>query len=316
MHGRKGLPGPSLVAVTLVRFGFRGRQRRAAHPVPPRAFDPRTPASVGGQPRRTGWCCRSRIVDVSVTQAGAPPNRPAISTGGIVDAASFEAVLAPGKFATVSATNLPKRQSDWAGSIVDGRLPVELDGLSLKIGGKECYLSFVGSEQVNALLPPEVPLGEQPVELTTRDGTARSKVTVVRYAPGLFAFALDERLLPVAQFANTVLLVVPDGTGGIPGRPAKAGDYLQFYATGFGPTAEAYPAGEVLTKAYAIEDLTKVSVTVGGVRAEVQYAGLIAPGLYQVNIRVPEGIGEGFLPVVASVGGQAAQSRVVLPFTQ
>ena len=252
--------------------------------------------------------------DVAVTQSGAPANRPVIGANGVVNAASFTTTLAPGMFATVFASNLPARQTTWGDHIVDGRLPKELDGVSLKIGGKDCYLSFVGAGQVNALLPPDVPLGEQAVELTTRDGVATALVTVARYSPGFFTFVLDGRLLPVAQFANTTSLVVPEQTPGIAGHPAEAGNYLQFYATGLGPTAEQYPVGMVLDRPYAVEDLSAVQVKIGGLEAEVAYAGVILPGLYQLNIKAPGGVGSGYLPVVATIGGISTQLTAVLPF--
>ena len=52
-----------------------------------------------------------------------------------------------------------------------------------------------------------------------------------------------------------------------------------------------------------------VTVTIGGVKAEVQFAG-VAPGtsgLYQVNVTVPPGVPAGSaVTVVLSVDGQAS----------
>ena len=56
-----------------------------------------------------------------------------------------------------------------------------------------------------------------------------------------------------------------------------------------------------------------VRVTIGGLNAKVQFAGLTPAfvGLYQVNVLVPSGLQTGNAPVVVSVAGQSS-SRVAL----
>jgi uncharacterized protein (TIGR03437 family) len=45
-----------------------------------------------------------------------------------------------------------------------------------------------------------------------------------------------------------------------------------------------------------------VGVTIGGVAAQVKWAGLIGPGLYQVNVQVPA-VAAGDQPVTMSIAG-------------
>jgi uncharacterized protein (TIGR03437 family) len=45
-----------------------------------------------------------------------------------------------------------------------------------------------------------------------------------------------------------------------------------------------------------------VNVTIGGVAAAVQWAGLIGPGLYQLNVQVPA-VAAGDQPVIVSAAG-------------
>jgi uncharacterized protein (TIGR03437 family) len=119
-------------------------------------------------------------------------------------------------------------------------------------------------------------------------------------------------LVAVANLSQ--ISVIPEGTPGVAGQPAKAGDYLQFSATGFGPTAEAYPIGTLLPSPYVVENLAAITVKVGGTQAELVYACVILPGLYQLNIRVPNGVPPGYQSVVATVGGVSTQAEAVLPF--
>jgi len=87
--------------------------------------------------------------------------------------------------------------------------------------------------------------------------------------------------------------------------PAKPGDVLTLYATGFGLTTPAFEAGQLPdTIAPTVQ---KVRVTVGGIElgdADVLYAG-VTPGLagvYQVNLRLPAETPDGEQTVVVRVG--------------
>jgi uncharacterized protein (TIGR03437 family) len=53
-------------------------------------------------------------------------------------------------------------------------------------------------------------------------------------------------------------------------------------------------------------------ITVGGIPATVQFAGLISPGLYQFNIAVPASATNGDNIIVATYSGFATQSGALL----
>ena len=57
---------------------------------------------------------------------------------------------------------------------------------------------------------------------------------------------------------------------------------------------------------------TPVTVTVGGVPAQVQFAGLVASGLYQINLIVPL-VPTGDAEVVVTAGGRRSSGTVYLP---
>jgi uncharacterized protein (TIGR03437 family) len=70
--------------------------------------------------------------------------------------------------------------------------------------------------------------------------------------------------------------------------PASRGEWLVLYANGLGSVAPGVPSGTAPEGLSAT--VNPVTVSVGGVPAEVYFAGL-APGfvgLYQINFRVPE----------------------------
>jgi uncharacterized protein (TIGR03437 family) len=121
----------------------------------------------------------------------------------------------------------------------------------------------------------------------------------------------------VAFFANENVQVAADGAlAGAASRPATAGDYITLYATGLGQTTPAYPAGQVLSGAYPIADLSQVQVLFGTRPAKVLFAGMTFAGVFQINIQVPDGIATGEVPVVLKVGTQPSAQATVLPFKQ
>jgi uncharacterized protein (TIGR03437 family) len=53
-------------------------------------------------------------------------------------------------------------------------------------------------------------------------------------------------------------------------------------------------------------------LTIGGTRATVQYAGLISPGLYQINVVVPSTASNGDNAVVATYAGVITPSGAMI----
>ena len=92
--------------------------------------------------------------------------------------------------------------------------------------------------------------------------------------------------------------------------PARPGEVLLLWGTGFGPSSPATPAGQLVTQAAPLAN--RVTVLIGGVQSDVQWAGISGAGLWQVNVVVPDGLADGDATVVAGVGGVSAQGGVYL----
>lgn len=90
--------------------------------------------------------------------------------------------------------------------------------------------------------------------------------------------------------------------------PAKPGDYLTLFATGFGATNPAFAPGVLPSGTAPVT--APVSITFGGVtlsQSDILYVGLSQfAGLYQVNIQVPAGVADGNQPLVITVAGVAS----------
>src|SRR6266542_178479 len=71
-------------------------------------------------------------------------------------------------------------------------------------------------------------------------------------------------------------------------RPAQPGETLMLFGTGFGPATPEVPAGQIVSGAAPIADPTLLHVYIGGVLANVQFAGIVAAGEYQFNVVIPD----------------------------
>jgi uncharacterized protein (TIGR03437 family) len=232
-----------------------------------------------------------------ITSAAVPPQ---ITSGGIVNAASFKAPLARCGLATVFGTNLADTQTS-ASSLP---LPTTLGGAQVMVNGVAAPLIFVSPGQVNFQVPCEAPLnGAVGVYVTSSGGSSPAQsATIAPYAPGVFTYARTATAVDpiIVHLDNS--LVTPD-------KPANPGEFLIVYATGVGNlnhlpvTGAASPASPLS----AAVDLP--SVTVGSAAASASFAGLTPGmvGLVQINIQLPSAYPAGSsLPLVVSFAGAAS----------
>jgi uncharacterized protein (TIGR03437 family) len=93
--------------------------------------------------------------------------------------------------------------------------------------------------------------------------------------------------------------------------PAKAGDVILLYGTGFGPTNPTTNFSQTFSG--APPTVNTVTATIGGVPAAVALGTgyLVYPGEYQFNITVPSGL-TGDNLVVLKVNGLSTQANAYL----
>jgi uncharacterized protein (TIGR03437 family) len=94
---------------------------------------------------------------------------------------------------------------------------------------------------------------------------------------------------------------------GVQTQPVKPGDTILFFGTGFGSTTPIRTSGELVDQPAPLA--SSASVQIGGVPATVQFAGLVGPGLYQLNVVIPE-LPDGDQPLRIEVAGVRSQQNV------
>src|SRR5262249_17924559 len=104
-----------------------------------------------------------------------------------------------------------------------------------------------------------------------------------------------------AYGGGTYDIIGPTGTSlGYKTVAAKAGDTIELFGVGFGPTNPVVPAGKAFTGSAPTTNTVQVSVN--GSNVPPAFAGLTSAGLYQINlVQIPVGLGTGDVPLRATV---------------
>jgi uncharacterized protein (TIGR03437 family) len=220
-------------------------------------------------------------------------------------------VTASGTWVTIYGENLasttrPWGEADFAGDL----LPIELDGVSVLINDKNAFLSYISPTQVNVLCPDDDSEGQVPVQIVTRDGVSDPAfIEIQSRAPAFFTFSGGGGMYISAVHADGTYLAPPGLIPDAPTRPAAPGEIILLFANGFGRTAPKVGAGELIRSAVTVDG--NVTVWVGATPATVLYAGLVMPGLYQLNVVVPH-VADGDYPIWAEVEGFRTADGVLL----
>lgn len=253
------------------------------------------------------------VVSMVVGTGRAQGPKPVIAAeGGVVNGAGFQRSIAAGSWVTVFGQNLAPRTRIWRNDeIVNGILPKDLDGVSVRINEKPAAVYFISPTQLNVQAPDDTSVGAVRVQVSTREGGTSDAVTaqLQRVSPAFFMLEPEGRRYVAAVHADGTLLGKRNLFSNATTRPARPGDVILLFGTGFGPTTPAVAAGQAFSGAAKLSD--PVSVRIGEVNAEVLFGGLSGAGLYQFNVRVPN-VTEGDRSVVAEIGGVQTQAGAFL----
>jgi uncharacterized protein (TIGR03437 family) len=254
----------------------------------------------------------NRIREVSVSTV--PP--PSINSGGVVAVDSTVTTIQPGQFISIYGTNLGPASpgAQWTGVFV-----TSLGGTSVTIDGNAAYLTYAGPTQINMQAPNDSNTGPVSVVVKTGAGTATSTVTLAQFAPSFLLFPDDKHVTGIivrsdgsgSQGGGTYDFLGPTGNSlGFPTVAAKAGDSVQLYAVGLGPTSPPVPAGQTFSSSAPTNN--QVNLLINNMSVLPSFAGIDSSLLYQINLTIPAGLGTGDVPLLATVGGAQTQSGVVI----
>jgi uncharacterized protein (TIGR03437 family) len=237
---------------------------------------------------------------------------PVSTITSIVTTSSETAQVAQNTWIEVHGTNLAQVTTDWSGWDFSKGLPTTIGGVSATVNNKAAVIFYVSPTQVNVLTPLDSATGTVPVQLNTPYGaTAIKTVTEMQTSPA-FLYTYDYVHVAAQHLDYSLLGPASLSVPGYTFTPAKPGEQVVLYATGFGQTNPAIT--DQLKGSGSLPGLP--SVTIGGSPAVVAFAGLSGPGLYQFNVTVPAGAPNGDLALSASFNGSSTQSSVLLAVHQ
>ena len=227
-------------------------------------------------------------------------NSPVISL--VANAAGENPVIAPNTWVEIKGANLAPSGDTrtWQSSdFHNNQLPVSLDGVSVTVNGKAAFVYYISPTQVNVLTAPDAMTGSVPVQLTN-NGQASAAFSVKAQASSPSFFNINGGPYVVAQHSQDYSLVGPASLFPGASTPAKPGETVILYANGFGPTTPAAVSGAT-SQTGNLNPLPAVSI--GGIKADVQFGGLVSPGLYQINVVVPANAPSGDNTLSATLNG-------------
>jgi uncharacterized protein (TIGR03437 family) len=242
----------------------------------------------------------------SVAAANTPT--PMVFEGGITNAASGAPIIAPGAFIAIYG-------ADMGGGVIatsSTPFPTLLGTTQAFLGGESLPLFFTSGGQVDAIVPYDIAASSSH-QLIVQNGNALSQpqtVTVAAARPGVFTQN------QTGSGPGAILELKPDGSEPLntAANPASAGQALIIFCTGLGTVSPPVAAGSAAPIATLSYTDNIVTAKVGGIDAQVPFAGL-APGfvgLYQVNVIVPSGIAAADdVPVVLTAAGAVSASVTV-----
>src|SRR5688572_7368214 len=244
--------------------------------------------------------------EVSGSVAAGPP---AISIGGVVNAASFAAApnnqVAPGQIVSIFGQNFLGGGTANATAVP---LPTQLgpQNTTVTACGRALPLYNVFPGQINAQIPLECPAaGVATATITVGGQTGTQTFMLAPASPGIFTLSGSGTGDGVILHADNSLVSTAN--------PARAGEQVVIYATGLGATNPSFPTGTAANQTNTT--VLPVAVTIGGKDAAVTYKGLTQGlvGLYQVNAIVPAGL-TGSQPVIITVGSSySSRAGVTMP---
>ncbi|MEZ5351023.1 MAG: hypothetical protein R2762_00170 [Bryobacteraceae bacterium] len=227
----------------------------------------------------TASASNTRAIAVTLTVASIPA--PSITT--FVHAASFAPSAAvPGMIFTISGANLGPASPLQTRLNQSGNVDSNLGGVRVLFDNIPAPLLYVSVNQINGVVPYGVS-GRASVRVSVEYQGVTSgtqELRVVDANPGIFL---------LNQAGQGAILNADNSVNGA-GRPADRGQPIVIYATGEGQTSPFGIDGSIPgVNAPLKSPLLPVTVEIGGIPAEVLYAGsapTFVSGVLQINARI------------------------------
>ncbi len=251
----------------------------------------------------------------------ASAQQPVVADGGVLNAASNAkgVAVAAGSLVSIYGTALSSTMAS-ADSIP---LSTKLGNVVVTFNNIQAPLTYVGNapQQINAQIPWELQGNTSTQVVVTNGGVASAPMSVplASAAPGIFSVGSGVGQA-IAYGNSDGQLAAPVGiyaSAGLTTHPAKIGDptTLVILATGLGAVDPPVQTGNNVTDGQTHQCVTPPVVMVGGVQANVVFAGMTPQfvGVYQVNIIIQPGTPTGdAVPIQMQLNGITTTNQITI----
>jgi uncharacterized protein (TIGR03437 family) len=239
---------------------------------------------------------------------------PFITPGGVVNAASYSSgPVSPGEIVSIFGTLLGPANPAFLTLDSTGKVATSIGGVTVSFNGFLAPLTYVGSTQINAIVPYEIAGNSAPSVQVTYGGQTSSPfaLQLTTAAPALFT--------QNGSGTGPGAILNQDYSLNTQSNPAVLRSVVQIYMTGEGLTNPAQATGAVTTATasypYTPQPQLAVSATIGSQPAQVAWAGEapgFVAGVLQVDAEVPATARSGANSIAVEVGNQISQSGVTV----
>jgi len=278
---------------------------------------PDAPSQVTNQATVSGGGSASaKASDVTNITPVTISTAPFISPGGVVNAASYlGGPVSPGELVSIFGTLLGPANPAFLTLDSTGKVSTSIGGVTVSFNGFLAPLTYVGSTQINAIVPYEIAGNSSPYVQVNYGGQTSNQfaLQLTTAAPALFT--------QNSSGTGAGAILNQDYSLNTQNNPAAIGTVVQIFLTGEGLTTPAQTSGAVTpVNASGAGPITPapqqaVSVMIGGQPANLEFAGeapYFVAGVLQVNARVPATASSGANSITVEVGTQISQSGVTV----
>jgi uncharacterized protein (TIGR03118 family) len=226
---------------------------------------------------------------------------PAFVASGVQNDGSLLAgPIAPNTWVALAGAGMSATAGTW--QVTSSTLPIQTNGVGVTVNGEAAPVSSVGNTLLVFLVPADIVPGGTAKIQTTNNGLTSAAVTVP-------VAGLSPAFLPLGTAAGITYIAATHADGSFIGpttliagktTPAKAGETIVLYAVGFGQTSPPIPNGQAIPSPLPLP--VPPTILIDAIPAKVTFSALVAPGLYQFNVIMPEGVRSGDALVVGLLG--------------
>ena len=247
------------------------------------------------------------IIQLSYTR---PATGPSVTSAGVLNAASYAAGgVAPGQIVTIYGDRLGQ-SAVVAATLTNSKFNTTAGNTRVLFDGIPAPMIYSSEKQLAAIVPYAT-AGKSSTQLEVEVSGVKGQaatVPIVASSPGIFT--ADSSGKGQAAVLNE------NGSLNNSTNPAAPGSIVVIYLTGEGQTNPSGSDGSLALGATLPKPILPVSATIGGVDAEILYAGA-APGavagLMQINARIsPLAPPSSTSALIVKIGDKLSQPGVTI----